>query len=474
MLFCSTAFLYFFLVVFVAYWSLPWERVRVWLLLGASLYFYASWNWWLALVILTSTTIDYLLALGIAASNAPWVRRCLVAFSVVANLSLLCYFKYVNFFLASVEQALRAAGASVSFPVLSVILPIGVSFYTFEAISYVVDVYRGRIRAERNLANLLLFVLFFPHLVAGPIVRARDFLPQVRRPKRWSWPRLELGVQLFLLGLFKKWVLGDRMALFADPIFADPEAYRLGATWLGVIAYAVQIYGDFSGYSDMAIGTAHMLGFKLARNFDMPYLAPNIADFWRRWHISLSSWLRDYLYFPLGGSRGSRATTCRNLLIVMTLGGLWHGARWNFVLWGAIQGGVLIVHRLFHEFCVMRPRWCRLLESGPGTAVRIGATFLCHSLSWVIFRAPTVGAALLVLRGLVRRRPGLGDPLEAWGLLATVALLFLCWHLARLNLWRWAVKRLSAPVLGVSYAVLLSLCLLLAPPTGQPFIYFQF
>ena len=228
-----------------------------------------------------------------SASERVLRRECGAAwpsFSVAANLSLLCYFKYVNFFLSSLEAALRAAGASTSFPLLKVILPIGVSFYTFEAISYVVDVYRCRIQAERNLANLLLFILFFPHLVAGPIVRARDFLPQIRRTKRWSWLRLQYGVQLFLLGMLKKWALGDRMALYADPIFADPGAYRIGATWLGMIAYALQVYGDFSGYSDMALGAAHMLGYKLCKNFDMPFLSANMSEMWRRWHISLSTW----------------------------------------------------------------------------------------------------------------------------------------------------------------------------------------
>jgi alginate O-acetyltransferase complex protein AlgI len=474
MLFCSTAFLLFFAIVFTIYWSMPWERARVWLLVGASLYFYASWNRWLALVILISTTFDYFLARGIEASRSPRLRRLLVVLSVTANLGLLCYFKYVNFFLASLEQALRSVGASTSFPVLSVLLPIGVSFYTFEAINYVVDVYRGHVRAERNLANFLLFILFFPHLVAGPIVRARDFLPQVRRAKRWSWPRLELGAQLFLLGLLKKWALGDRMALFADPIFANPGAYRMGATWLGMLAYALQVYGDFSGYTDMAIGSAHMLGFKLARNFDMPYLAVNMSDFWRRWHISLSSWLRDYLFFPLGGSRGGRWSTCRNLMIVMTLAGLWHGASWSLVLWGALHGVFLVVYRFFSEFCATRPTWRSVLDSGPGTIARIGFTFICHSLSLVIFRSPTLGMALQVFRGLVVPHRGLGDPMEAWGLLLTFALLFLCWILARRGFWRRITARLPAPVVGAAYGLLLSACMLLAPPTGQPFIYFQF
>src|ERR1043166_282 len=304
MLFCSQQFLIFFLVVFAVYWVIPWRQARVVLLLIASFYFYASWSAWLALVIAVSATMDYLVARGMDASSSRRVRLSLLVGSLVMNLGLLCYFKYANFFLASLQEALHRAGAEASFPVLSVILPIGISFYTFEAINYTVDVYRRHVRAERNLLHFMLFILFFPHLVAGPIVRARDFLPQIHRPKRWSWGRLHLGCQFFVMGLFKKLAIADQMAQYADPVFQNPSQYGSGAVWFATIAYALQIYGDFSGYSDMALGAAHMLGYKLARNFNMPYLAANVAEFWHRWHISLSTWLRDYLFIPLGGSRG--------------------------------------------------------------------------------------------------------------------------------------------------------------------------
>ncbi|HZY90651.1 MAG TPA: MBOAT family O-acyltransferase, partial [Gemmataceae bacterium] len=276
MLFCSRQFLVFFAAVFALYWALPWRQARVWLLLAASFYFYAKWNEWLALIVCASTLLDYLLARGIEASASARARKLLLALSLVANLGLLCYFKYANFFLGSLEQALHAAGASASLPVLRVILPVGISFYTFEAINYTVDVYRGRARAERSLPNFLLFILFFPHLVAGPIVRARDFLPQITRPKRWDWARAQLGAQFFLLGLLKKLAVADRMALLADPVFEHPHAYGSTAVWLAVLGYALQIYCDFSGYSDMAIGCAHLLGYKLARNFDLPYLSANV------------------------------------------------------------------------------------------------------------------------------------------------------------------------------------------------------
>jgi alginate O-acetyltransferase complex protein AlgI len=474
MLFCTQQFLLFFTLVFAAYWALPWHRARVWCLLGASFYFYASWNRWLALIVVVSTTLDYFLALGIQASVATWRRRALVSASVCANLGLLCYFKYANFFLDSLRDLLHSCGAAASLPTLSVILPVGISFYTFEAISYTVDVYRRRIPAERNLSHFMLFILFFPHLVAGPVVRARDFLPQARRRTRFSWLRLGLGARLFLLGLVKKLVIADHLALFADPVFADPAQFGTRAVWVAAVAYALQIYCDFSGYSDMAIGTAHLLGYKLSLNFNMPYLSANVGEFWRRWHMSLSGWLRDYLFIPLGGSKGGRWATARNLLVTMTLGGLWHGASWTFVLWGLLQGLLLCLHRGFQGFCASRPALDRLLRSRAGTASRVTATFVTFALTWVVFRSLTLGAAgTMVWRMLVpcggRRWP---LPLVSfWCLLAVVVL----GHaLARSGLWQRAVVRLPAPVLGFGYAAACTLALVLAPDAGKAFIYFQF
>jgi alginate O-acetyltransferase complex protein AlgI len=474
MLFCSRQFLVFFAAVFVLYWALPWRAARVWLLLAASCYFYACWNRWLALIVCGSTLLDYLLARGIEASASARLRRLLLALSLVANLGLLCYFKYANFFLRSLEDALRAAGASASLPILQVILPVGISFYTFEAINYTVDVYRGRARAERNLGHFLLFILFFPHLVAGPIVRARDFLPQIARPKHWSWARVQLGAQFFLLGLFKKLAIADRMALFADPIFESPQAYGTTAVWLGVLAYAVQIYCDFSGYSDMALGCAHLLGYKLARNFDMPYLSANVSEFWRRWHISLSSWLRDYLFIPLGGSHGSRWQTSRNLLLTMVLGGLWHGAAWAFVAWGALHGLLLVGHRAFQQFCKRRPRLDRLLQSAPGTGLRVALTGVAVCACWVFFRATSFATALTILGRMAAPCDGLGPPLHKRALAYTLAVVALAHLLGRSGWWRRAAVRLPGPALGVGYGVVLTLALLLAPDVGKAFIYFQF
>jgi alginate O-acetyltransferase complex protein AlgI len=473
MQFCSQKFFLFFVLVFALYWALPWRRLRVWLLLAASFYFYATWNEWLALLICVSTLLDYLLALGMEHWRTTWLRKSLLSVSLLANLGLLCYFKYANFFLESLDEVLIAAGSPTWFRTLSVLLPVGISFYTFEAINYTVDVYRRRIRAERNLGDFMLFILFFPHLIAGPIVRARDFLPQIKRRKRWDWARLYLGVGYFLMGLVKKLAIADRMAEYADPIFAHPTEFRASAICFAVIAYAVQIYGDFSGYTDMAIGTAHMLGYKLARNFNMPYLAVNIGDFWHRWHISLSSWLRDYLFIPLGGSRGSRWQTARNLLITMTLGGLWHGAAWTFVFWGVLHGLFLVIHRFFRDWCSGRPLLERVLRSVPGKLLCMGLTFTCVAFGWVFFRAPTFETAWTLLHRVIAWSPGLGTPIPSLSLTCTLIFMWICHGVACWVPWR-KLWRVPAPIQGFAYAAALVLAQVLAPDSGKAFIYFQF
>jgi alginate O-acetyltransferase complex protein AlgI len=501
MLFCSTQYLIFFAIIFIAYWSLPWHRVRVWLLMGASFYFYASWNKWLAGLICISTAMDYFVALGMDASTSPRKRKLLLGISLVANLGLLCYFKYANFFLDSLQEALSAVGGQASMPVLSAIIPVGISFYTFEAINYTMDVYRRRIPAERNLGNFMLFITFFPHLVAGPIVRARDFLPQIHRRKHWDWARLQLGVQYFLMGLFKKLAIADRMALYAQPVFENPEQYSTGSVWLATIAFTIRIYCDFSGYTDMALGSAHMLGYKLAKNFNMPYLAVNISEFWRRWHISLSSWLRDYLFIPLGGSRRSTWQTCRNLMITMTLGGLWHGVSWMFVVWGILHGGFLVFHRFFRDFCKLRPRLDGALQSLPGKVFSVGLTFMCVMAAWVFFYSASLeaearlkqaarnveaggrvaalsynsfSASMEVFQRLLIPHEGKPPPLHQRSLWYTVAVMAVCHVLGQRGVGQKIAAKLPAPALGFGYAAVLTISLLLAPDAGQSFIYFQF
>jgi alginate O-acetyltransferase complex protein AlgI len=474
MLFCSQLFLVFFLAVAGVYWALPWARGRVWLLLVASFAFYAAWNHWLAILVCGTAALDFFIARILDGKPAGRARTAILAVSIGVNLGVLIYFKYANFFLDSLGAGLRAAGIEASLPVLSVILPVGISFYTFEAISYTVDVYRGKIRAERNLSHFLLFILFFPHLIAGPIVRGRDFLPQIARRKRWSWPRAYLGLQLFVLGAFKKAVLADRLALYVDPVFSDSGHYGSAALVLATLAWAAEVYCDFSGYTDMALGCAHLLGYKLARNFDLPYLAANISEFWRRWHISLSSWLRDYVFFPLGGSRGGRWQTARNLLVTMTLGGLWHGANWPYVVFGTLQGLLLAGHREFRDFCGGRPRLTAFLATGAGTAVRVATTFTIFCATLVVFRSPTLASGLNILRAIVVPRAGLSLPGSLSNLLLALGVVVAGHAIARARRWPDLSMRVPAPLAGFGHAAALMMVLLLAPGSGRAFVYFQF
>jgi alginate O-acetyltransferase complex protein AlgI len=467
MQFPTTQFLGFFLVVFAVYWALPRHRWRMLWLLAASCAFYMSWSPLFILLLLGSTSVDYFLALRIESLASPRARRGLLALSIGVNLGLLSYFKYAVFALDTTRAVLNCFCVPLAPLALKIILPLGISFYSFEAISYVVDVYRGKLRAIRHPLDYALYILFFPHLVAGPIVRSGDFLPQLHRAKRFSWPRLQVGVQWVVLGLFKKAVLADHLAPIIDPVFARPGDYGSGALWLATLGYAVQIYCDFSGYSDMAIGLAHTLGFKLPRNFNLPYLAADIADFWRRWHVSLSSWLRDYLYVPLGGNRLGSARTYRNLLLVMLLGGLWHGASWTFVAWGLYHGALLALHRAIP--------WPR--PSGPALLRPLGvaATFLLVCVGWVFFRAQTLADAGTILRGLAAPRPGLALAPTQVALVCACLLATLAGHLAGtgLDLRKWE-QRLPAPAAGALLAGAVALFFFLLPPSGQGFIYFQF
>jgi len=476
--FQTQGFLLFFLVVAAAYWLLPrrWNTARVWLLVVASFHFYAAWNASLALLVTATATLDYLFARGMDATDRRGSKRALMWCSILMNLGVLAYFKYRGFFLNELHDLLTALGGNPDFKTLSplnILIPFGISFYTFEAISYAVDVATGKIRAERRLSHFLLFILFFPHLVAGPIVRAGDFLRQAHRVKRWNWVRVQVGVQFFLLGLFKKLAIADRMAVFSDPVFQNPEQYNTSALWLAVLAYALRIYADFSGYSDMAVGTAHLFGIRLTQNFNMPYLSANITEFWRRWHISLSTWLRDYLYIPLGGSRCGPVRRTFNLMVTMLLGGLWHGANWPYVIWGGLHGLMLVIHKQFAGYAKARPVLDGLLQSGPGTALRVVFTFFCVSLCWVFFR-PELHESLVMLGRMFTIHDGLTLPLHNRSLWYTVLFVLACHLLVARGLWQWVWARTPPAAAGFGYAVTLTAAMVLAPEQGQSFIYFTF
>ncbi len=476
--FHTQAFLAFFAVVLMVYWTIPrrWQMARIWVLVVASFHFYAAWSFELAFLVTATTIADYLFGRAMGATERPRLRKLILYSSIGMNLGVLCYFKYRGFFLNELYDGMRKLGMNPGYEKLNplaVFVPFGISFYTFEAISYAVDVYRRKIAPEKSLPRFLLFILFFPHLVAGPIVRAGDFLTQTRRAKRWNWLRVQVGVQLFLIGAFKKMAIADRMALFCDPVFKNPEAYNSVAVWFAVLAYAVRIYCDFSGYSDMALGAAHLLGYKLVNNFNMPYLALNVSDFWRRWHISLSTWLRDYVFIPLGGSRGSRWLNYRNLLLTMAIGGLWHGAAWGYILWGVAHGLMLVAHKQFKDYCEPRPRLTAFLETAFGTGLRVLVTFFCVSMCWVLFQ-PELSKALAIFEKLFHLQRGAPLPLNNKSLWYTVIFLFACQWLVRSGVWAKVYPRLPAPVLGTGYAVCLCAALVLAPDNGTTFIYFQF
>ncbi len=479
MIFSSVEFLVFFALVLTVHWAVlslfPLafrEKARHYFLLAASFYFYMSWNAKFIILILISTFIDYLAAVYIQKTSGNARRRIALIVSLSCNLGLLGYFKYANFFLDNVNAALAGLGQPTQFAV-NVILPVGVSFFTFQSMSYTIDVYRRKIDAIHSFADFSLYVAFFPQLVAGPIVRAVDFLPQLKVVHYLRDVNVRRGINLFLVGLVKKCLVSDWLSIPADAVFNDPSGFTSTAVWVGVISYALQIYCDFSGYSDMAIGAAALLGYQLPENFNMPYLAANITDFWRRWHISLSTWLRDYLYIPLGGNRGSRLFTHRNLMLTMLLGGLWHGANWTFVVWGGMHGFALIVHK---EFVRLVPQPTTIPARALRTAIGIPITFLYVCVAWVFFRAQDFSTAAIMVRKMVQW--------DAAGVNATpsyfyvlVALVVVS-HIVGVVWWSRLEDRerptIFWPLHSLVYAAVIFLVILFAPHEAQPFIYFQF
>ena len=405
MLFDSPIFFLFLVIVVAVYWRLPWRKQNVFLLV-ASYFFYGWWDWRFLFLMAASTAFDYVIARKIASSSDPKLRRILLTISLVLNFSFLGFFKYFNFFIDSAAASLQTLGIHfIPTVVLRIILPPGISFYTFQEVAYIVDVYSGKLEPADSIVDYALFISLFPHLIAGPIQRPSHLLPQVQHPRRLDYPAFFNGLMLILWGLFRKCVIADNCALLANAAFDG----RLGAPSLpvvliGVYAFAWQIYGDFSGYSDIARGVAQLMGFHFMVNFRQPYLAVSLQDFWRRWHISLSTWLRDYLYIPLGGSANGSKKTYRNLALTMLLGGLWHGANWTFVVWGGIHGGWLALERFFRGLVGAKPK-NEPAESSPtfiGCWIKRILLFQLVCIAWVFFRAPSVAEALHFLGGITR------------------------------------------------------------------------
>ena len=474
LLFNSVEYFVFFGVVALLHFLLP-QRWRWVLLLVASYAFYMSWNPAYIVLIGGSTLVDYCVALRLEKTQAQSRRRALLLCSLVANLGLLFTFKYWNFFQDSIVKAASWLGFAVEPSLLHVLLPVGISFYTFQTLSYTIDVYRGNITAERHLGRFALFVSFFPQLVAGPIERASRFLPQIELEKRFDRERVFSGLQLLMWGLFKKVVIADRLAIYVDQVYGNVGSHDATAYLLATYAFAFQIYCDFSGYTDMALGSAKVLGFDLMKNFKRPYFATSIQEFWRRWHISLSTWLRDYLYISIGGNRKGLPRTYANLLITMLIGGLWHGAAWNFVVWGAVHGLLLSGSRytlpwrdsLYANFHV--PGWLR-------DGLRMLITFHLVCFAWVFFRAASTADAFQILSGL----GGSWGPIQADrsllapAVLGVVLLLLVQMGQARWGSFRDMIRTWPAPIRWAVWYTLALLIYMFGAGPGQRFIYFQF
>ena len=474
MLFNSLTFAVFFLVVLAAYHATNGARIRKSILVGASYVFYGAWNPLFLPLLLFSTVADWWLAQRIEAAQTPAAKRALLAMSLSVNLSLLGYFKYGGWLLASFASLAGRAGIDYSLPAWDVVLPVGISFYTFQTLSYTLDVYRGRMPATRSLLDFATFVSLFCQLVAGPIVRARDFLPQLRTiAGRVTSERLAWGVTLVIGGLFGKVVMADAVfAPFVDGFYEDVASMGTLEAWVAAFAFSGQIYCDFAAYSVVAIGAAICLGFSLPDNFRAPYVALGFSDFWRRWHISLSTWLRDYLYISLGGSRRSAQRTAFNLMITMLLGGLWHGASWTFVAWGALHGGYLGVERLAKHHA---PGWMR--GNGPRRKLLYTTvTFVVISATWVFFRSPDFATAF-VAAGLLFTPTEAPLPVLVEQIPVVVAgvAAVLIWHvMTRESLpVEWAAR---TPVWGRALLIASALVALVYGGGGQQdgFIYFQF
>jgi alginate O-acetyltransferase complex protein AlgI len=474
MLFNSIQFAVFFPVVTALFFVLP-HKLRWILLLGASCYFYMAFIPKYILILLFTIIVDYVAGLLISQTTGK-TRRLWLILSIITNVGVLAFFKYFNF----LNDNIRAIADSLSLhdpiPALSIILPIGLSFHTFQSMSYTIEVYRGAQEAERHLGRFALYVLFYPQLVAGPIERPQNLLHQFRMQQKFDYGRARAGLLLMGWGLFKKVAVADRLAPLVNLVYTSDDAYSGAATLLATYAFAVQIYCDFSGYSDIAIGAARVMGFDLMKNFAQPYFSASVSEFWKRWHISLSTWFRDYVYLPLGGGRVSRMRHCLNLMAVFSISGLWHGANWTYVIWGALNGLYLVSSAL-----TARWRQAALRISGLGRlpqahrAVAVFCTFHLILLSWVFFRAESIQRAFSILSRIATRADGLGFPDNRAEIgVVMIVLLGAELFLSRGNVvervtnlptvWRWAF-----------YAAAVSALMLFGQfGAEQQFIYFQF
>lgn len=469
MLFNSIAFLLFFPLLCALYFCIPASQLRLrnLLLLVASYYFYMNWDPAYALLLLTSTVITYLAALGIGYFKEKRKKKICLVSSLVLNLAILFLFKYFNFLAMNIETALQASGFAVNMPKFALLLPVGISFYIFQALGYSIDVYRGTVKIERDFPTYALFVSFFPQLVAGPIERSQNLLPQFKQQHRFDYDAVMSGVKLMVWGYFMKLVLADRCGIYVDTIFNNVDKHNGGSYLVASLLFPFQIYGDFAGYSLIAIGVARVLGFRLMENFHRPYFACTIGEFWHRWHISLSTWFKDYVYIPLGGNRVGKLRNYFNLLITFVVSGIWHGANWTFLCWGTIHGILLCIEKAFG---ISKQKY-----TGAKKSFHWAATFVLVCFAWILFRANNLSDAVSVVTGIFTN---LGTPkpeyanFMAIGLAMTVLLTKefadeFNWKIRVADSKSWLVRHIYL-IIMIAYIILFGVL------GGDQFIYFQF
>lgn len=479
MLFNSLSFLFFFPVIFVLYWFVTNRNLKLQniLLLAASYYFYASWDYRFLFLLIFSTALDYFSGLKMEQYDDQQKKRFWFWLSIIINLGFLGIFKYYNFFVGSFAEGLSHVGIHVNVWTLQVILPVGISFYTFHGLSYVIDIYKGKIKAERNFVDYSLFVSYFPLLVAGPIERATHLLPQIKVQRKFETEKAISGIELMIWGFFKKLVIADNLSLIVNKVYTDSSAYGSVSLIIAAVAFSFQIYCDFSGYSDIAIGCSKLLGIDLLQNFNFPYLSRNIAEFWRRWHISLSSWFRDYLYIPLGGSKLSMLLSMRNVFIIFVISGIWHGANWTFIIWGAIHALLFIPsfvmgsNRKYKADIVHRDKKIPTITD----LLQIAVTFFFVTLAWIFFRAETVSQAVVFISKIFSNSGGKSLVFENSELMGyIISFTILC---CISIYWLYRKAHLLKPTKIQQFTISLMLLILITlfgQFSKQSFIYFQF
>ena len=478
MTFNSITFLVFFIVtsIFILITNIDFKtkkdrkiHLRHIILLLASYVFYGWWNWKCAFLMLALTYIAYWSAAKADKTN----NKIYLCIGIVFPLVILGIFKYFNFFVDSFSYVFGITKTRS----LNIILPVGISFYTFQSMSYTIDVYRKQVRCEKNFIKLALYIAFFPQLVAGPIVKSKEFIHQLYEDRNISWSNLKTGIQIFVFGLFKKIVIADNISVCVDAVFNSPQNFHALSIIMAVIGYSIQIYCDFSGYSDMAIGSAKILGYDLMCNFNMPYVAKNISAFWKRWHISLSTWLQEYLYISLGGNRKGEVRTYINLFLTMLIGGLWHGASWTFVLWGALHGVALCIHKIWMKLTRHDKNYKGTIV---GNICSIAVTYLFVSFCWIFFRAENFEIAKNIISGIVKWQNGIVY-ISSWTILGIICVVVSTLFAYIRSLLKkteiqgfYPTVNLESVYGMVILFVAIGVCLMLAYTGSSPFIYFQF